>query len=137
MQPKEIVKLYTLLCTKCRYDWIYKNRLPTCITCNNKRLTTSFIYLNTLKQIDFFEDYKNNLLHVKITDSWSINQQPKNKSRVLAIFTHELPAKQELFETFVYRSDFIFGRFFTKSRFVGTTLPKYNLRYTNVFFFTI
>ena len=129
MQPREIVKLYKVLCPICRYDWVYENKTPVCANCHDERFLATSYRIHT-SHLKYYEDYSNNVFHTELVG------KTLEKGRALAIFTKELPASHELFETFLTRSDFIFGRFFTKKRFIGTSLPRYELLYTNVFFFT-
>jgi len=136
MKPKEIVRLYKILCVQCRYNWVYNNKAPDCNICENKRFYEEELFsLHTLN-IKIYEDFETDTFHLNILHRRYFNKKHA-KSRALLIFTSKLPAKKELFDTFIHRSDFIFGRFFTAERFIGTSIAKYDLFSTWLYIFTL
>lgn len=131
MTPKEILRLYGKLCPTCRYKWVYESSIKSCEDCHSKRFHDhgTILRRHTL-QIDYFEDYEHETFSAEIRSNIDF------RGRALLILGASLPYEQESFDTFIGRCDLIFGRFFTNKRFIGTSLPRYDIFNTHVWVVT-
>ena len=131
MTPKTIVKLYEFLCTNCRYYWVYEGKTTYCSTCMNGRFNQTLCWprIHT-SNITIFEDFETKTIHI---DTWKYNTR---KGKAVVMFGFSGPHAKENFDDFIHRVDFVFGRFFTDHKFIGTSIPRYELFNTSFWIFT-
>lgn len=131
MTPKDLVKLYRFLCEQCRYQWVYEGRTPDCAKCDNKRFSPEVnLYRTYTARTEHYEDFEHETLNLKV------NVGRNFKGRAVVIYGKDEPYPKELFDHYLYRVDIIFGTFLTKTRFIGTSIPRYDIFHTSIWIIT-
>lgn len=105
---------------------------PSCEECNAHRFAEfNQIYRTHTLQIEHYEDYSNSTLHLKL-----VNTSISFKGKALVMLGASGPNAGEHFQQFIDRVDFVFGLFLTRNRFIGTSLPRYDIFNTSVWIIT-
>jgi hypothetical protein len=81
--------------------------------------------------IKIYEDFETNTTHVN-----TAGYSPGTKGKAMIILGKSGPYPKESFDTFIYRVDIIFGIFLGNNRFIGTSIPRYDIFNTYIWVFT-